>query len=267
MIANVVFYLFTLWSEVPSVPSKHNRLREGIMYSKEHTFCPLIDEIDFKISTDGDFEVHLEGIYCAGDTIRVLYPSSGWNKTSISRYLPFHQIPAFSLPQNCHWQKISPPSSKRVFNWFPGQGRILFRKLEAKRGGKRIYLHPTSAKLLLTFNLFLQEMESYILTTVNRGAEERGVIRPRSDSSTSSLSALIGSPRTQSAPSDILPLLLKTESSTHRPRAMSPLMTTDHSECHTMFGLRHDESHVTISQVQYILKKWCFSIVLHHVEY
>lgn len=27
----------------------------GIMYTKEQRFCPLIDEIDFKITTDGEF--------------------------------------------------------------------------------------------------------------------------------------------------------------------------------------------------------------------
>lgn len=101
--------------------------------------------------------------------------------------------------------------------------------------GEKNHLHPTSAKLLLTFNLFLQEMESYILTTVNRGAGERGVIRPRSDSSTSSLSVLIGSPRTQSAPYDTLPRPLKTGPSTHWTQSMSFLMITEHSQCHTMF--------------------------------
>lgn len=38
---------------------------------------------------------------------------------------------------------------------------------------KKIHLHPTSGKLLLTFNLFLQEMEGYILTTVNRRTGEK----------------------------------------------------------------------------------------------
>lgn len=48
-----------------------------------------------------------------------------------------------------------------------------------ERGGKRhkIHLHPTSGKLLLTFNLFQQEMGSYIVTTVNRQVEKRGAIR------------------------------------------------------------------------------------------
>lgn len=182
-------------------------------------------------------------LYGAGDTIKGLYPSSGWNKTSISRYLHFNQIPAtkLSLAEN------KPSLIKERLRLISRQGENFIQKVGGKEGRKKIHLHPTSAKLLLTFNLFLQEMESYILTTVNRGAEERGVIRPRSDSSTSSLSALIGSPRTQSAPFDTLPHLLKTGPSTHRPQAMSPLMTTDHSECHTMFRLRHDESPMTIS--------------------
>lgn len=44
------------------------------------------------------------------DIITCLDLSYGKNKTSISHYLPFNQIPTFfaSLPQNCHRLKISP---------------------------------------------------------------------------------------------------------------------------------------------------------------
>lgn len=44
------------------------------------------------------------------DMIACLDLSYGKNKTSISHYLPFNQIPTFfaSLPQNCHRLKISP---------------------------------------------------------------------------------------------------------------------------------------------------------------
>lgn len=44
------------------------------------------------------------------DMITCLDLSYGKNKTSISHYLPFNQIPTFfaSLPQNCHRLKISP---------------------------------------------------------------------------------------------------------------------------------------------------------------
>jgi len=44
------------------------------------------------------------------DMITYLDLSYGKNKTSISPYLPFNQIPNFfaSLPQNCHRLEISP---------------------------------------------------------------------------------------------------------------------------------------------------------------
>lgn len=48
-----------------------------------------------------------------------------------------------------------------------------------RRGKKEhgIHLHPVSGKLLLTFNLFQEEMGSYVVTTVNRRAGRRGAIR------------------------------------------------------------------------------------------
>lgn len=112
----------------------------------------------------------------------LILPVAGTRPQSLTIYALIRSL-LFSLPQNCHWQKISPLSSKRGFNWFSRPWNVLFRKFEARtlRGeGKKeheIHLHPASGKLLLTFNLFQQEMGSYIVTTVNRRAEERGAIR------------------------------------------------------------------------------------------
>lgn len=106
--------------------------------------------------------------------------SYGKNKTSISHYLPFNQIPTSfaSLPQNCHRLKISPFLIKEprvqlipkpgsfflFFFWNSGTLKHIHKK--------KTPASPPSGKLLLTFNLFRQEMESYILTTVNRGTGE-----------------------------------------------------------------------------------------------
>lgn len=103
--------------------------------------------------------------------------SLGKNKPSISHYLPFNQIPSFfaSLPQNCHRLKISPFLIKEPrVQLLPRQGAFYSETLMHT---KRIEKTPASpsGKLLLTFNLFQEEMECYILTTVNRGTrEERG---------------------------------------------------------------------------------------------
>lgn len=103
--------------------------------------------------------------------------SYGKNKTSISHYLPFNQTPtsfAF-LPQNCHRRKISPFLIKEPrVQLIPRPGFFFFlnRELWSTYTQKKIEKTPApppSGKLLLTFNLFRQEMESYILTTVNRG--------------------------------------------------------------------------------------------------
>lgn len=110
--------------------------------------------------------------------------SYGKNKTSISHYLPFNQTPtsfAF-LPQNCHRLKISPFLIKEPrVQLIPKPGFYSFFFLFLDSGTLK-HIHtkkiektpasPPSAKLLLTFNLFRQEMEGYILTTVNRGTGE-----------------------------------------------------------------------------------------------
>lgn len=110
--------------------------------------------------------------------------SYGKNKTSISHYLPFNQIPTSfaSLPQNCHRLKISPFLIKEPrIQLIPEPGPFFFfffflefRNFEAhtQKKDRENTCIPPSGKLLLTFNLFRQEMESYILTTVNRGTGE-----------------------------------------------------------------------------------------------
>lgn len=106
--------------------------------------------------------------------------SYGKNKTSISHYLPFNQIPTSfaSLPQNCHRLKISPFLIKEPrVQLIPKLGDFFFffysetLKHTQKKDRENTCI-PPSGKLLLTFNLFRQEMESYILTTVNRGTGE-----------------------------------------------------------------------------------------------
>lgn len=70
--------------------------------------------------------------------------SYGKNKTSISHYLPFNQIPSFfaSLPQNCHRLKISPFPYQRTKGSIDSQARrILFRTLMHT---KRIEKTPAS---------------------------------------------------------------------------------------------------------------------------
>lgn len=110
------------------------------------------------------------------DMITFLDLSHGKNKTSISHYLPFNQIPTFfaSPPQNCHRLKISPFLIKEPrVQLISRLGEFLFRNFEAKKKEiEKTPASPPSGKLLLTFNLFRQEMESYILTTVNRGTGE-----------------------------------------------------------------------------------------------
>lgn len=130
------------------------------------------------------------------DMIACLDLSHGKNKTSISHYLRFNQIPTFfaSLPQNCHELKISPFLIKEPrVQLISRRGLNSYRETlrhkhtytptpSLKKKGENTCtdspklpprLPPSpSGKLLLTFNLFLQEMESYILTTVNRGTGE-----------------------------------------------------------------------------------------------
>ncbi len=111
------------------------------------------------------------------DMITCLDLSYGKNKTSISPYLPFNQIPTFfaSLPQNCHRLKISPFLIKELrVQLISRLGEFLFRNFEAhtQKKDRENTCIPPSGKLLLTFNLFRQEMESSILTTVNRGTGE-----------------------------------------------------------------------------------------------
>lgn len=70
------------------------------------------------------------------DMITFLDLSYGKNKTSISHYLPFNQIPTFfaSPPQNCHRLKISPFLIKEPrVQLISRLGEFLFRNFEAKQ--------------------------------------------------------------------------------------------------------------------------------------
>lgn len=70
------------------------------------------------------------------DMITFLDLSYGKNKTSISHYLPFNQIPTFfaSPPQNCHRLKISPFLIKEPrVQLISRLGDFLFRNFEAKK--------------------------------------------------------------------------------------------------------------------------------------
>lgn len=99
-----------------------------------------------------------------GDNIRVLDPPPCQNKTSISHSLSLIRF-LFQLPQSCQQKKISYPPLQGL-NWIsqcvnvPSWGKI-YKKIKS-------HLHPPSGKLLLTFNLFLQEMERYGISKVNR---------------------------------------------------------------------------------------------------
>lgn len=77
------------------------------------------------------------------DMITCLDLSYGKNKTSISHYLPFNQIPTFfaSPPQSCHRLKISPflikePRVQLILEEF------LFRNFDAQAHKKRIEKTP-----------------------------------------------------------------------------------------------------------------------------
>lgn len=107
--------------------------------------------------------------------------SHGKNKPSISHYLPFNQIPSFfffaSLPQNCHRLKRSPFLIKEPrVQLIPRQGEFYSETLMHTERIAKTPASPPSGKWVLTFNLFQEEMECYVLTTVNRGGtrEERG---------------------------------------------------------------------------------------------
>lgn len=74
------------------------------------------------------------------DMITCLDLSYGKNKTSISHYLPFNQIPTFfaSLPQNCHRLKISPFLIKEPkVQLISRLGEFLFRNFEAHTKKKK----------------------------------------------------------------------------------------------------------------------------------
>lgn len=120
----------------------------------------------------------------ARDAIRGLDPSGGWNKTSISHYLRFNQIPAFFPATKLSLAENKPSLIKEGLQLIFQAMECFIQKVwgqdaggEGKKKENEIHLHPTSGKLLLTFNLFQQEMGSYIVTTVNRRVEERGAIR------------------------------------------------------------------------------------------